>query len=134
MHGMNTQRNKRKWAGFLLSCWTSLKTSTFLVMHQALVMLKGGEGALQGSALQGSVSLASEVRCLSHAPLCPTSAFLHTLVLQCVFSIKDTLLNSSSVPLWQSFLNNCYFFALASSQVPKNASVSAGLLSGPGSK
>lgn len=48
--------------------------------------VQGRRGGLQGSALQGSVSLGSQfVRCLSRAPLCPTFAFLHTLLLQCVF-------------------------------------------------
>lgn len=141
VHGMNPQRNKKKWTGFFLSFWTWLRTSMFLVMYQALPLpwWCSGEERGHGRVLlsRALVSLASQfVKCLSHAPPLPNLWLMVHMFSAVFFTQRDSSLhtvNSSSVHLQQSFLSNC-FFALASSQVPKNASVSAGLLSGPGSK
>lgn len=87
-------KEKKEVDRFFLSCWTLLKTSMFLVMYQALVMFRGGEGECRVLLSRALVSLASQfVRGLSHAPLCPTSAFLCILFLQCVFSTKDSPLH-----------------------------------------
>lgn len=102
-----------------------------------LMMFRGGEGTWQGSALQGPCLPCQSV-CEVSQPCSPLpNLWLMVHMFSAVFfTQRDSSLhtvNSSSVHLQQSFLSNC-FFALASSQVPKNASVSAGLLSGPGSK